>query len=81
MMYRQGRVVTQDYKEAVEMIRERVIAGLERAKAKGVKLGRRRISEDRVHKIRQLREQGWGMNKISRELRVGSATVQKICKS
>ncbi len=63
-----------------EMIRERVIAGLERAKAKGVKLGRRSISQDRVRKIKQLREQGWGMNRISRELSVGSATVQKICR-
>jgi len=60
------------------LIRERVIAGLERAKAKGVKLGRRPISDDRVHKIRRLRGQGWGMNRISRELRVGSATVQRV---
>jgi DNA invertase Pin-like site-specific DNA recombinase len=63
-----------------EMIRERVVFGLERARAKGVKLGRRPISQDRVRKIKKLREQGWGMNRISRELRVGSATVQRICR-
>lgn len=62
-----------------EIIRERIITGLERAKSRGIKLGRRPISEDRVCEIKRLRALGWGMNRISRELKVGSATVQRIC--
>jgi len=42
------------------MIRERVNSGLARAKAKGVKLGRRRVKPVVEARIRELRAEGMG---------------------
>ena len=42
------------------MIRERVNSGLARAKAKGVKLGRRRVKPVVESRIRELRAEGMG---------------------
>lgn len=67
------------------MIRERVHAGLARARKDGKKLGRPLLGTRRdTHKIGledQIRERltaGSGIGKICRELRVGSSTVQRI---
>ena len=60
------------------MIRERVMAGLERAKAKGKKLGRRPISPKVEKAIKRKRAQGLGMDRIARELGVGKGTVQRV---
>lgn len=64
-----------------EMIRERVCAGLERAKEKGVQLGRPRLRVEVEEQILQLRSQGMGMLKIGRKLGVGTSQVQRVCKS
>src|SRR5262249_11252762 len=48
------------------MIRERVNAGLARAKAKGVKLGRKRIAPQLEQRILELRQGGMGVLKIGR---------------
>ncbi|EIZ79220.1 resolvase domain-containing protein, partial [Novosphingobium sp. Rr 2-17] len=63
------------------MIVERVNAGLSRAKAKGVKLGRKPVSKTVEGKIMDLRAQGWGMLKIAKELNVGSSVVQRVVKT
>lgn len=68
------------------MIRERVMAGLARAKAEGTKLGRRRL-EDRkdgarvVKAIRTKRKSGAGIRKIASELGVGVGTVMRVLES
>ena len=61
------------------MIRERVNAGLARAKAQGTKLGRPRLDDQRlVAKIRKLRARKVGMLKIAKQLGVGTSVVQRI---
>ena len=60
------------------MIRARVNAGLERARAAGVKLGRKPTAPHVERAIRERLEAGIGMLKIAAELGVGSGTVQRI---
>jgi DNA invertase Pin-like site-specific DNA recombinase len=60
------------------MIRERVNAGLARAKAKGVKLGRRPVSAKIEARIRELRAGGMGILKIARQLDIGTSVVQRV---
>jgi DNA invertase Pin-like site-specific DNA recombinase len=62
-----------------EIIRERVLSGLERAKAQGKKLGRpRRDNPKRLAAIRKLRTQGMGIIKIARQLGIGVSVVQRV---
>lgn len=62
-----------------EIIRERVNAGLARAKAQGKKLGRPRGDDaKRLVAIRKLRKQGMGINKVARELGIGVSVVQRL---
>src|SRR4051794_1368822 len=60
------------------IIRERVNAGLARAKAKGTKLGRRRVKASVEERIHKLRKTGMGMLKIGREIGVGTRVVQRV---
>ncbi len=60
------------------MIRERVKAGLERARAQGKTLGRPRISKSVEKKIQAARRQGKGIKKIANELGIGVSTVQRV---
>lgn len=60
------------------MIRERINAGLARAKAQGKKLGRPRVSLTVENKIKKLRSTGKGIRKIASELRVGVSTVMRV---
>jgi DNA invertase Pin-like site-specific DNA recombinase len=60
------------------IIRERVNAGLARAKSKGVKLGRRTVKPAVEDRIRVLRAQGMGILKIGRTLGVGTSVVQRV---
>jgi DNA invertase Pin-like site-specific DNA recombinase len=60
------------------IIRERVNAGLARAREKGVKLGRPRIDPKIESRVRQLRKKGFGILKIGRELGIGTSTVQRV---
>jgi DNA invertase Pin-like site-specific DNA recombinase len=65
-----------------EIIRERVLSGLERAKAQGKKLGRpRRDDAKRLAAIRKLRKQGTGILKIARTLRIGVSVVQRAVRT
>lgn len=63
------------------MIRERVIAGLARAKADGTKLGRRTIEDadaKKVGAICTMLSEGVGVRRIARDLEVGVGTVLRI---
>lgn len=63
------------------MIRERVMSGLERARADGVKLGRRVIEDvdpRKVSKIRGMLAKGLGVRCVARDLRVGVGTVLRV---
>lgn len=65
------------------MIQERIKAGLERAKANGVRLGRSKVSkiiEDKIIKLRYSTKPPMGMLKIARTLEIGTGTVQRILK-
>ena len=62
-----------------EIIRERVNAGLARAKAQGKRLGRPRRDDPKLlANIRKLRKQKLGILKIAKQLGVGTSTVQRI---
>jgi DNA invertase Pin-like site-specific DNA recombinase len=60
------------------IIRERVCAGLEKAKAKGKRLGRPKVLPAVERSIRAAREAGKGQLAIARELRVGVSTVRRV---
>src|SRR6202165_5289527 len=62
------------------IIRERVNAGLARARAKGTKLGRRRVKPSVEARILELRANGDGILKIGRTLGVGTSVVQRVFK-
>ena len=57
-----------------ELIRERVMAGLDRAKANGQKLGRPRVGFD-FSKAIELRQEGMGYKRISDLLKVPRSTI------
>jgi DNA invertase Pin-like site-specific DNA recombinase len=61
-----------------EIIRERVCAGLEKARAKGKRLGRPKVPLSVERSIRAARQAGKGQLAIARELRVGVSTVRRV---
>jgi DNA invertase Pin-like site-specific DNA recombinase len=65
-----------------EMIRERVNAGLARARERGTRsglpIGRPKVSGGVESRIRQLRAEGHGMLKVARLARCGVSTVQRV---
>lgn len=63
------------------LIKERVRAGLARAKERGVRLGRPRKSKIDHVKIRELRKSGTGPTQIARDLGICRATVYRILKA
>jgi DNA invertase Pin-like site-specific DNA recombinase len=62
------------------IIRERVNAGLARARAKGTKLGRRGVEPKVEAKILELKASGDGILKIGRKLGIGTSVVQRVFK-
>src|SRR5713226_7822194 len=60
------------------IIRERVNAGLARAKAKGTVLGRPSTAPAVEKRIRSLRAKGMGILKIGRTLGIGTSVVQRV---
>jgi DNA invertase Pin-like site-specific DNA recombinase len=60
------------------IIRERVNAGLARARANGVKLGRRRVKPSVEARILALRDRGHGILRIGRQLGIGTSVVQRV---
>jgi DNA invertase Pin-like site-specific DNA recombinase len=62
------------------IIRERVNAGLARARANGTKLGRRRVGQAVEAQILELKAKGDGILKIGRKLGIGTSVVQRLFK-
>ncbi len=63
------------------IMRERVNAGLQRARAKGTRLGRPPVRPEVEQAIRIARAEGKGMLKIARELGIGTGTVQRVLRT
>jgi DNA invertase Pin-like site-specific DNA recombinase len=62
-----------------EMIRDRVIAGLDRARKNGVKLGRPTVVNDGIRSaVLVLREKGLGIREICRKLGIGCGTYYSV---
>jgi DNA invertase Pin-like site-specific DNA recombinase len=61
-----------------EIIRERINAGLARARAKGKTLGRKRVDASVEKQIRAMLAKGVGKVKIAAELECGVSTVQRV---
>src|SRR5262249_20563305 len=59
-------------------VRERVNAGLVRARARGVQLGRPRVPEDVEAAIRAGLACGMGIRKVAAQVGVGTSTVQRV---
>jgi DNA invertase Pin-like site-specific DNA recombinase len=61
------------------IIKERVLAGQQRAKANGVKLGRpSKMNDGMKSAVRLLREKGMGIKQICRELGIGVGTCYSV---
>ena len=61
------------------MIRERVIAGQNRAKAQGKHIGRpSNLNEGLIQSIKYMRSQGLGIRRIAKELKVGVGTIYRV---
>lgn len=60
------------------MIRDRVLAGLARARASGKTLGRRKVGPEVEDRIRELRGQGHGVRKVAKLAGCGVGTVQRV---
>ena len=63
-----------------ELIRERINAGLARARANGKKLGRPSVAglPAIITSVKMLRETGHSIHNIAKQLRIGVGTTQKI---
>ena len=63
------------------MIRERVMAGLARARSEGKQLGRRPIEQAKARRVKAalaLRSKGMGIRRIAREVGLGVGTVLRL---
>jgi DNA invertase Pin-like site-specific DNA recombinase len=60
------------------LIRERVRAGLARARASGVRLGRPRVGADKEMRIRELLRRGVGIVRIGKTVGCGTGVVRRI---
>jgi DNA invertase Pin-like site-specific DNA recombinase len=63
------------------MIRERVLAGLARAKEQGISLGRRRLEDcdaTKVTAIKRALAAKRGVRRIARDLKTGVGTILRI---
>jgi DNA invertase Pin-like site-specific DNA recombinase len=62
-----------------ELIRERINAGLARARAQGKKLGRpSNVNPSVITSVRLLREKGHSIHNIAKQLHIGVGTTSKI---
>ena len=60
------------------MIRERVMAGLDRARSQGKKLGRPPVPPITVDKIKRLREEGLSLRKIAKQVGISTSKVHQL---
>ena len=65
-----------------ELIRERTLAGLERARREGKTLGRRKVTNDTMNaKIIELRSENKSLRAIATEVGVSTGTIRKVLKA
>jgi DNA invertase Pin-like site-specific DNA recombinase len=65
-----------------EIIRERINAGLARARSEGKKLGRpSNVNDSTKTAVKLLREKGASIHRIAKELRIGVGTTSRILKA
>ena len=60
------------------LIRERVLAGLQRARAKGTRIGRPPVPPLQVEKIKRLRAEGLSYRKIAKRVDLSVCTVHRL---
>ena len=61
------------------LIRERVVAGQQRAKANGIKLGRpTKMNDGMQNALKLLRRNGMGIKQIAKQLQIGVGTVYSV---
>jgi DNA invertase Pin-like site-specific DNA recombinase len=60
------------------MIRERVMAGLDRARSQGKRLGRPPVPPITVDKIKRLREEGLSLRKIAKQVGISPSKVHQL---
>ena len=60
------------------MIRDRVMAGLDRARSSGKRLGRPRTTPFQVQRIRLALDEGRGVRETARLLKVSAAKVSEV---
>ena len=60
------------------MIRDRVMAGLDRARANGKRLSRPRMTPYQIGRIRDALDQGRGVRETARLLKVSAAKVSEV---
>ena len=60
------------------MIRERVLAGLDRARSQGKRLGRPPIPPITVDKIKRLRDEGMSLRKIAKQVGISTSKVHQL---
>ena len=63
-----------------ELIRERVQAGVNNARARGVRLGRPLKVFNRPA-VQEMRAMGWSIRKIAAKCRIGTGTVQRLLRA
>ncbi|MEY4529172.1 MAG: hypothetical protein RL768_2891 [Nitrospirota bacterium] len=62
-----------------ELCRDRIRAGLVRAKSQGKRLGRpTNVTEGVKQTVKTLRHEGWSLHRIARELKIGVGTTSRI---
>jgi len=62
------------------IIRERVIAGMDKAKSRGVRIGRPKIPPFTVQKVLEMKELGAGYKEITKKLKISKSTYYDILK-
>ena len=60
------------------MLIERTRAGMARARARGKKIGRPRVSREVEQRISEMRQQGLSINRIAGELGIGKSVVCRV---
>jgi len=60
------------------LIRERVVMGLQRAKAQGKRLGRPSGTKANVRKIQKLKSQGLSIRRIASEMNISKSTISRL---
>ena len=63
-----------------DFISSRIADGVAVARAKGKQIGRKKLPQEVVEKVKSLRQQGLSMNKIAETLSLGNGSVMRICR-